>query len=392
MTVRRKRKGKGATEEIPAISVVSVKRSDGRTGESINTARRALSRKNYEEAVQLMKSVSGGGWRVQADSGDRVYTSFDAGDPKGRKTRPTWQSEYAHFLYAKALYELGNQKGEKRLLGEALLALDDLPVPGGADKQTSGGFLGRFSGGNSRFYPEALMLKAHALVGLGRFADAEKAFGELGEHAVSVPLHPKWSYEAAIGAGLIKESQGDESGAIDAYNAASGKVLAIVKREQRACLRLELGRLFSRAQVMATALKLRQAEKSSNKKALLAKLRTALLSAKPDNLRKKYRSMPKAVQDALVLGARDPMVRAVANNGIGLAFLVEKRYDEAVVPLREVTVVYFQESEQALRAHSYLAKAAAGAAKGATGDAKKMYEAMAEESRLALKGTDWENK
>ena len=145
-------------------------------------------------------------------------------------------------------------------------------------------------------------------------------------------------YEAAIGAGLIKEAQDDESGAIDAYNAAAGRVLALVKRELRGCLRLELGRLFSRAQVMATAVKLRQAEKSSNKKALLAKLRTELESARPENLRRKYRSLPKNAQDALVQGARDPMVRAVANNGIGLAYLVEDRFEEAVLALKEVTV------------------------------------------------------
>jgi len=404
---RRKRKGRGPEETIPTIQVVAVRRDGGgNTAEMLTAVKSEIRRGNFKEAARMARSASGGGWRQDEDSGERYYVSFRQGDPTGRRQRPDWKSETGHFLYAKALYAAAAAKKDKVGLEDALYALDDFSVDGREEQKDgtkksakikAGGFLARFAGGNSRFFADAMVLKAKCLVGLGKYAEAAQVFEELSQRAISVPLHPRYAYEAAIGPGKIKEAQGDLAGSIDAYNRAAGVLLSLLDKERRVCLLSELGRAYSRARILGADVKLRQAEKSGTA-ALFMKLKVELKAESPEALLRKYAAKTKPVRDALVRGARDPFVRAVASNGIGLAELKSKNYEEAVIAFKEVTVVHFQIREQAARANYYLVQAARGAATAAKGNAKAkvMYETMAATAKQALEttyaDTDWARK
>lgn len=398
VSFRRKKKGRGPEDQIDSIQVLRVERDDGgQTAEMLDSVRVEIRRGNFTEAARIAKSISGGGWKTDDDTGERYYVSFRSGDPTGRKARPDWKSEYGHFLFCKATYLDAAARKDKTLMSDALHALDDMEVPGREEQKDgtkktvkikTGGFLARFAGGNSRFYAEAMVLKGKCLTALAKYDEATKVFEELSQRAIQVPLHPRYAYEAAIGPGAILEAKGELKAAVDAYNRAAGVIISVLDKERRTALLAELGRAYSRARIMGAAVKIREAEASGNAAAYQT-IKAQLKLESPEALMKKFGAKPKPVKDALVRGARDPLVRAVASNGIGLANLKAKKYEEAIVAFKEVTVVHFRIRDEAARAHYYLVTAAREAAKQAKGNkvAKDMYESMAADSKRALEST-----
>jgi tetratricopeptide (TPR) repeat protein len=402
--VKYKERERGAEESVPTITVVEIKRTgNDKTAASLESAIAELDRGNYREATDALNALSGGGWKQDQDTGLRRYVSFSTNDPSGRNRRPPWTSEYAHFFYAKALYLNGSSRKDRAVLEEALLAIDDVPVPGGDGKETTGGFLGRFAGGNSRWYPEALDIKANLLVGLGRHDQAAPTFTELHNQAIRVPLEPRWAYAGKIGDGIIAEAKGDATGAEAAYTQAADTMELLLRDEQRRWIQQEYGKYYSRARMQTASVKLRKAEDRKAASAF-AELRTFIKAGMPEALRERgmSRGMPPSAIDALVAGARDPAVQAVGLNGIGLAYLNEPKpkYEQALLAFKSVVVKYFQVPEQPARALFYLARAAAGAAKEAESakkaDVRDMYLGIqshaVETLRRDYAGTSWANK
>ena len=133
-------------------------------------------------------------------------------------------------------------------------------------------------------------------------------------------------------------------------------------------------------------------------------LRTWIRMGMPEELRRKgsAEGLPPSAIDALVAGARDPAVQAVALNGIGLAYLNEPKpkYEMALLAFKAVVVKYFQVEEQPARALYYLAKAAQGAAKEADKakkpDVRDMYLGMQSGAVKTLRrehpDSPWANK
>ena len=385
--VKYKERERSAEKSVPTLTVVDIRRNDkSANAQALRTAIAELGRRNFREAADAFQAINGGGTKLDLETGERKFVSFSENDPKGRNKRPSWISEYSHFYYAKSKYLQGVKNNDRAALNEALYALDDVKAPSGDGK--TGGFIGRFSGGNSRFYPEALMLKANALTRLARFDDAKTTFAELDDAAIKVPLLPRWLYEGAIGPGVIAEAKGDLKGAVSGYNAASNKMWVMLGKEQRRWLLGEVGRYISRASMRTTAAMLGAAEKSGNAGDFRT-LRAHVDGSGPEALRKKAngRGLNKNAVQAVVAGARDPAVQAVGLNAEGLAYLSggKPKYEEALLAFKGVTVKYFQEPEQHARALYYLAKAADGASKAAKGEAKTMYSAMATEATRMLR-------
>jgi len=383
VTYRRTRAGRGPVEQVPTLAVVEVRR-DG--DDAIQAVAKAIRQRNYEEAVTLGRQASGGGWRINNETGERSFNSYNTGDPTGRGKGPSWKSEYAHFFYAKALFLRAKASKDRDGLNEALLALADLPVPDGASGQTSGGFLGRFEGGNSRFYGEAMALHAQTLVALGKYDDAARAYSALATEAARVPLAPAMVYEASLGPGRIAEAKGDLKEASKAYGTASSGLMAALDAETKRCLQLDLGRFFARARAESVRIELDEAEKSGNS-GQFAKLKAQLEQETPEALARRYQRKKPSTREAILVGATDPEVRAVAAIALGLANLKSGKLDEAVASLREVTVQHFRRRDQVARAYFYLAQAAEAAAKKAKPEAKPLYEALVKESKEALKST-----
>ena len=108
----------------------------------------------------------------------------------------------------------------------------------------------------------------------------------------------------------------------------------------------------------------------------------------PEALERKYRTLPASQRVALVEGALDPQVQAVMQNGLGLAWLQDGRYEEAILAFRAVEVKYFQVAEEYARALHYLALAADEAAKKASNaEARTLYEKYRDDARARLKET-----
>jgi hypothetical protein len=367
--VKYKERERSAEKSVKTLEVVRIERTGkDATATNLANAIAELERGNYREAADALRAISGGGWKQNIDTGVRTYKSFSEDDPKGRKRRPPWTSEYAHFYYAKAKYLGGMAAKDNALLQEALLAIDDVAVPGEAGKKT-GGFLGRFAGGNSRFFAEAMWIKASVLVALSRFDDANEVFTDLHNQAIRVPLEPRWTYEGKIGPGTIAEAKKELGAAVTAYENAAGTMKLLLKDEQRGWMQGEYGRYFSRANMRVAAVKLKEAEDRKAPSAF-ASLRAQIKNGMPEALRERgmREGLPPAAVDALVAGARDPIVQAVALNGIGLAYLNEPKpqYERALLAFKAVVVKYFQVPEQPARALYYLAKAAKGAADAAS--------------------------
>jgi len=385
--VKYKERERSTEKSVPTLTVVGITRND-KSADATNLASAIadIGRRNFKEAARVLQSISGGGWKIDLETGERKYVSFSANDPEGRNKRPSWISEYAHFHYAEAMYLLGEATKDRDAVESAYLALDDVAVPGG--KGTTGGFLGRFAGGNSRFYPDAMALKAKALVQLARYDDAKVVFEELHKAAISIPLDPTWSYEGLIGGGTIAEAKGDLTGAVEGYRGAGTTMEVLLGGETRNYMRQQYGRYYSQARMRVAAVKLLDAEKRKAP-AAFADLRSWIKAGMPEEIRAygKSKGLPKESIDALVAGARDPAVQAVGYNGIGLAYLNEPtpKYEEAMLAFKAVAVKYFQEPEEHARALYYLHEAAAGAAKGAKGDVQQMYTAMATEALSMLR-------
>lgn len=402
--VKYKERERSAETSIPTLRVVDIVRaSKDATATNLLNAMAEVERGNHREAASALQAISGGGWKVNLDDGKRTYKSFSEDDPGGRTRRPPWTSEYAHFFYAKAKFLAGRAGTKDRaLLEEALLAIDDVAVPGEPAKKT-GGFLGRFSGGNSRWYAEALYIKATLLVELARYDDAAPVYAELYGSAISVGLEPRWAFEGKIGPGVIAEAKDNAGAAEEAYGAASGTMELLLKDEQRRWVLGEYGRYYSRGRMRVAAIKLQQAEKRQAASAF-ADLRNWIKQGMPEAIRERAaaKGLGEAAVDALVAGARDPAVQAVGLNGIGLAYLnePEPKYEDALLAFKAVVVKYFQVPDQPARALYYLAKAAEGAAREAD-KAKKpqvrdMYLAMQSGSVKTLRrdhpDSAWANK
>lgn len=388
----------GRTEKsVPTALVVEIRYTDkSPQTRDLRNAIQDLERGNVSEALSQLRVLSGGGYTTDLTSGQRRFKGFAEGDPSGRGKRPSWQSEYAHFHYVKALVEEGIQKDDDALLEEALLALVDQDIPGAEKKDgtmpRTGGFLGRFDGGNSRFYPEAMLLRARALLALGRSKDALAAYKELDDKA-ALDIGPRWAYEAKMGPARVAEAQGRYLDAIGASKDAATTMRLMLRDETRNCLRRQLGRLFSRARMLEAELRLRQAEKNRSA-AEFRELRKFITESTPEALRRAFGTLPENQREALVAGAMDPNVQAVFQNALGFASLQERRYDEAILAFRSVEVKYFAEPEQHARALYYLAQAADGAATQAKSPAaKKLYETYRDRARQRLEqehpGSTW---
>ena len=386
--VKYKERERSAEKSVPTLTVVEINRSSDKSAnaQALRAAIAELERGHHREAADAFQAINGGGTKLDLETGERKFVSFSENDPSGRNKRPSWISEYSHFYYAKAKYLQGAKNNDRAALEEAVLALDDVKAPSGEGK--TGGFLGRFANGNSRFFAEAMMLKANALARLKRYDEAKATFAELDAEAIKVPLEPRWLYEGAIGPGVIAEDKGDLKAATAAYNAASNKMWVMLGKEQRRWLLAEVGRYISRATMRTTAAMLSEAEKSGDA-GDFRQLSAHIAGTSPDALRKKAqgRGLGGAAVNAVVAGARDPAVQAVGLTGEGLASLNASKpnYEEALLAFKGVTVKYFEEPEQHARALYYLAKAADGAAKGAKGDARTMYNAMAKEATRMLR-------
>jgi tetratricopeptide (TPR) repeat protein len=304
-------------------------------------------------------------------------------------------AEYAHFHYAKALTLEGLKTGNTKLLEEALLCLDDVPNPAPAppppeskekdtDAGTTGGFLGRFKGGNSRWIPEAMHMKALALVGLKRYDEAAAVWEELFKEAVSNGLSPRWVYEAKLGPGLIAKAQGDVDKAVQQFERAPTALDALLAQAPNRCLRLEIGRYFSLVRARAAALLLEKAQNAASPTAFI-NLKTFLEEGQPEALQAKFATRPPEQLEALLAGARDPQVQAVSQTGLGLTYWNDGKYDEAIAALSAVTVRYFAARDYAANALFHLAKAAEKAAEGAKPAAKPTYVAIKENALQRLK-------
>ncbi len=397
--VKYKDRKRSADKSLATITVVSITRSD-KSNDAANLAGAidTLDRGNAKEAAEALQAISGGGWKIDLETGEKKYVSFNKNDPTGKNKRPTWISEYAHFYYAKAKFLHGQDAKDRDLIEEAYMALDDVAIPGQATAKT-GGFLGRFSGGNSRFYAEALALKAQALTALARYEDAGATFKELHTAAIKIPLDPRWAYEGLVGAGVISEAKGDLTAAVTGYRGAMPTMEVLLTQETRDYMRQRYGRYYSQARMRVASVKLKDAETRKAASAF-ADLRNWINGGMPDAIRKAARGkgLPPASIAALVAGARDPLVQAVGYNGIGLAYLNEPKpkYEDALLAFKAVSVKYFQEPEQHARALYYLAQAATGASGDAKDEVKQMYKSMAEEALNMLRSqhpdSSWANK
>lgn len=374
---------RGPTKKVPMPLVVDIRRtSGGKDKSNLEAAARELDRGNLTEARTALRDVAGGGFSVKG--GTRYFTPFvPRGATAARGKRAPWTNEYAHFYYAKALVLEGRGSGNEKLLEEALLCLDDVPNPAPEidpkDKDqspgTTGGFLGRFKGGNSRWLPEAMLLKAWALVALKRYDEAAAAFDELFNQAVGVGLSPRWVYEAKLGAGMIAEAQSDTEKAVQAFERAPTALDTLLSQAPNRCLRLEIGRYYSQARARAAALLVRRAE-AANTDGEYVKLKSFLSDGLPEALQAKFRGRPPEQLEALMAGARDPDAQAVTLTGLGMAYRAEQRFDDAIFALRSVAVRYFGARSYAAMALYYLALTAGDAAKTAKADVKSVYEAL----------------
>ena len=390
--VEYREKAKGPLMSVPTSLLVKIKRdtAGGAQVRELQNAIGELRRGNLAEARRALKVLSGGGFKQNLESGKLEYQSFSQNDPPSKRKRPPWSSEYAHFFYAKALFEEGLQRSDDELLQHAYLALVDQADPGGRKDEKgkplmTGGYLTRFAGGNSRWFADATILAARTLVAQGKYDEAAKLFKQLGDQAIANDIGPQWAYEAKLGPGRIAEAQGKYVQAINAYKDTASFMRLLLPRETRGCFRRLIGRLHSRARMQAAGIMLQRAEKNRSP-AEFAELRDFINESTPEALERKYRTLPSAQRKALVEGALDPQVQAVMQNGLGLAYLQEEKFEEAILAFRAVEVKYFQVPEEHARALHYLAQAADKAANKASGEeARTLYQKYRDDARGRLK-------
>jgi len=340
---------------------------------------------NWAGARQGFGTVAGGGLTQDSTDGTIKNKPFPA--PEGGKVK--WYVPYAHYMYAAAIYREGLAKKDDKLLGYGLEALD-------ADTAEGKGFLARYKEGKSRWYADAMLLKAQILLALKRYDEAAAAFDALYQKSLTVPVGVRFSYEAKLGPGRVAEAKGDGNAAEAAYEAASAAVQSLLDQPQDPCSKRELGRYFNEARMQKARIMLAAAEKADSPPEF-ARVRTYLMTGAPDALRQKLAGKPADVVDAVLAGALSPTVQAVANNGIGLAFLSEKKYADAVFAFTNVRIKYFSVTEEVPRALYYLAKAADAASAAATKpEAKTLFKDQAAAARQELehswKDTVWAAK
>jgi hypothetical protein len=372
-----------ALKRVDTRLVIDIRRSD--TDTQANAFRSALAEfqsGNWSAARQAFGTVAGGGRTQDATTGQIAYKPFPAGDPGKTK----WYVAYAQYYYAAASLEEGLQKGEMALVEDALRAVD-------ADSAEEKGYLARYREGKSRFYGDAWLVKAKALVALKKFDEAAASFDALYQKSLTTPIGPRYSYEAKVGAGRIAEAKGDPKGAETAYESASAALQSLFDQPQDPCSKREIGRWFNEARIQKARVMLAEAEKA-DAPAEYARMRTFLLQGTPEALRQKLSGKPADVVDAVLGGALAPSVQAVTQNGLGVAALSEKKYAEAVAAFNNVRIKYFQVADEVPRALFYLACAADAAAAAATKpDAKALYVDQAAAARAELerswKATPW---
>jgi len=392
--VAARRKPKGAVDlKIPARLVDEIVRpADDPQSQKFLDALGDLGRGRLVEARDAFAAVGGGGPRVDEAGGRVVFRPFNAGDEKGR---PKWHAEYAHYYYAEAAWRAAGGKDKEGLEAALRALVADTPAakpeagkePAPAEK----GFLVRFAGGKSRYYPHAMLLKARILQDLGRHDEALKAYDELYAKTIELQLGARWAFEAKVGAGRVAEAKGAGAEAEAAYEAAAAALESLVATAPDACTRRDLGRYFNEAGVQKARVLLQAAEKANSPPAY-ARLQEYLKGRTPEALAARVRGRPAEVVAAIVEGGSAPSVQAVLQNGLGLALLAQGKHSEAVLAFTEVRVKHFAETAEVPRALSYLAKAAdAAAAAASSPEAKAVYQAQAAGARkdLAASYPDW---
>jgi tetratricopeptide (TPR) repeat protein len=368
-----RQKDKGPIKKIDTRLVLDVRRA----GDDPNIAsyREALDnfqKGNYRPAAMAFGQVAGGGLRKNPETDVEEYRPFTS-----EGGRPKWYAEYAHYWFAKAMYEHGRAKGDAKSLEYAYRAI-------ASDTKDDKGFLARFKEGKSRFYPDAMVLKADIELEQKKPDAALATFKALAEAAAKNPLNPRWTYEAQRGLGRVAEAQGKGPEAEAAYDAATSVLQSNVETAPDAATRRAYGRWYNEMR-MQRARVMREGAEKSNSPPEYKRLRDYLTESSPDRLKAKFAGKPAEVVDAVLSGAMSPTVQAVAQNGIGLAHLHEKRYVEALFAFDAVRIKYFQVAEEVPQALYYLATAATAASQAATSQGvKDLYKAQADAARKEL--------
>jgi hypothetical protein len=368
-----RQKDKGPIKRIETRLVLDVKRS----GDDANVAsfREALDnyqKGNFRPAAIAFGQVAGGGLRKNPETDVEEYRPFtsEGGDPK-------WYAEYAHYWFARSMYEHGRAKGDAKALDYAYRAI-------ASEAKDDRGFLARFKEGKSRYYADAMLLKAEIELAQKKPDAALATFKALAEAAAKNALNPRWTYEAQRGLGLVAEAQGKGPEAEQAYDAATAVLQSNVETAPDAVTRRAYGRWYNEMR-MQRARVMREGAEKANSPPEFKRLREYLTESSPDRLKAKFAGKPSEVVDAVLSGAMAPTVQAVAQNGIGLAHLHEKRYVEALFAFDAVRIKYFQVSEEVPQALYYLAAAATAAAEASPRpDVQALYKAQADAARKEL--------
>jgi tetratricopeptide (TPR) repeat protein len=371
-------------EKVDTRLVLDIRRTnEDSQAQAFRSALMELQNGAFESARAQFASVGGGGRTADAGTGKLEFRPFP---PEAGKAK--WYAGYAVYHYALASYRQGVAKGDKQLVEDALRALD---ANAGEEK----GFLERYKEGKSRWYADALLLKADALLELGQYDKAAAAYDALYQKSITTPIGVRFAYAAKMGPGRIAEAKGDANAAQSAYDAGTAALQSLLEQPADACTRRDLGRFYSEARMQKARVMLGAAEKGGP--AVYAQLRAYLAQGTPEALRQRMAGKPAEVVDAVVGGALAPTVQALAQNGVGLAFLAEKKYADAVNAFTQVRIKYFAVTDEVPRALYHLAKAAAAAAAAATKPAaKSLYQAQAESARQELqrgwKSSPWASK
>ncbi len=387
VTIGYRTKAAGPIKRIETRFLVELKRGGDDAGSSgYRSALQELAAGNFEAARKQFATVAGGGRTKDEETGKVAFKPFS--DTAGGKAK--WYVDGAQYHYALASFKEGMAKNDLALVDDALRALD---AEGAGEK----GFLARYKEGKSRWYGDAWLLKGLCQLALKKFDEATVTFDGLYQKVLTTPaIGARIAYEAKLGAGRIAEAKGSTSDAAMAYDAAAAALQSLLEQAQDACSRADLGRFYNEARMQKARVMLDAATKN-DAPTDYAELRKYLEAGTPDGLRQKFAGKPKEMIDAIVAGGLSPTVQAVAQNGIGLALLNEKRYAEAVYAFVNVRIKYFSVTDEVPRALFYLAKAADAAAEAATRpDGKALYKSQADAARQELqrswKESSWATK
>lgn len=364
----------GKIDRVDTRLVLDIKRAaEDAQAAAFRAALAELANGAYAEARQRFGTMGGGGRTQDPASGKIEFKPFPVEPGKAK-----WSTAYAMYHYALASYLEGAASKDAEKLADALRVLD---ASSGDEK----GFLERYKEGKSRWYADAWLLKAKVLVAMGEHDKAAAAFDALYQKTITTPIGVRFSYEAKMGPGRIAEAKGDLNAAEAAYEAGASAIQSLFEQPMDPCSKRELGRWYHEARMQKARVLLAVAEKSQSAPEF-GRLRTFLQQGTPDALKARFAGKPAEVVDAVMAGALSPTVQAVAQNGIGLAFLAEKKYADAIAAFTAVRVKYFSVSDEVPRALHYLVKAAEAAASAAGKPAvKALYQAQADSARQELK-------